>query len=107
VQTTPQRSTRARKPSAAKLPYPELPNDHGPRFYIAWHQIKLAELDEVRKHWPAQQRKKRRNEPLVMALVGLEMDLENEVKESSLRLRKEGLLPFAWQGTTYLQQVAA
>ena len=107
MQTTTERSTRARKPAAEKLPYPDLPDEISPSWYIAWHLRLLAQMDAVSKHWRAENSKKHANEPLVMALIGCESELRSEVKKSSYELVEKGLLMFAWPGTTYLQQVAA
>lgn len=102
------RPTRARKPASAKLPYPELPETSGTRFFsLCWYFRQLAEMEAVAHHWRAENSKRRPNDPLVMAMIGTERQLDEKIrKHAAPRLVEEGLLPFAWSGTTVLQGVA-
>lgn len=108
MQTVTNRPSRARKPASAKLPYPELPETIGMRFWsLCWYFRQLAEMEAVAHHWRTENRKRRPNDPLVMAMIGTERQLDDEIrKHAAPRLVKEGLLPYAWVGTTVLQGAA-
>lgn len=96
-----------RKPAAAKLPYPELPETSSPRWYLAWYLRQLAELEAVAAHWRHENAKRLRNEPLVMALIGLEHAISNEIKKQDIPdVIRTGQLLFAVPSTTALQVAA-
>lgn len=97
-----------RKPAAAKLPYPELPDNSGDKaFWLAVYlrdQAELAQLQQLtqtKEFW-------RKNPALQHAIYGAINHQRDEIRLSLGYTLQNGLLPFAHASTTFFdQQVAA
>lgn len=83
-----------------KLPRPELPDTANRFWALAWHFRKLTERDALVRCRRAEYSRKREIEGLTYALTSAICDLDDEIKRSDERILREGLLPFAWAGTT-------
>lgn len=97
-----------RKPAAAKLPYPELPeNSDDKAFWLAAYLRDQAELDQLRQ---LTQTKEfwRKNRAFQHAIHGAINHQRDDIKLSLGYALQNGMLPFAHARTTYFdQQVAA
>ena len=97
-----------RKPAAAKLPYPELPdNSDDKAFWLAAYLRDQAELAQLQQ---LTQTKEfcRKNLALQHAIYGAINHQRNDIRLSLGYTLQNGLLPFAHASTTYFdQQVAA
>ena len=106
MHTSTQRSTRTRKPAAARLPYPDLPELPNRLFGLALYQRQCAEHQALVAAYSEENLKTRCNDALVMAMIGAACDLKNTIKGQARVLVEEGLLPFAFEGTTALEHQA-
>ena len=106
MHTSTQRSTRTRKPAAARLPYPDLPKLPNRLFNLALYLRQVAECEALHTAWLRENEKKRTNEPLIMAMIAAEGDLKREIRVTTVDLAQNGLLPFAFEGTTALEHQA-
>lgn len=83
-----------------KLPRPELPQGGSPFWVLAWYFRKLTEHEALVQCRRAEYSRKHRRDTLTFALTSAICDLDDEIKRTNERILREGLLPFAWAGTT-------
>lgn len=103
-----QTRTATRKASAATKPaWPPLPDCANPLWSLAWYFRKLAEYEAVKQHHRSVTARSKASTPLTHALVGAWCDLEEAVNGAADRATKEGLLPFAWVGSTAVNKIEA
>lgn len=85
---------------AGELPYPGLPGVRKPFFALAWYFRKLTEHEALVQCLEAEYARKHRRGVRTLALTSVICGLEDEIERSNERILREGLLPFAWAGTT-------
>lgn len=99
--TNPTKRQPARRTPAAdaKLPYPELPETEDRFFWLAALFCDLAEIQALDMLITECHQRKRSNVVLI-ALYGARGHLRDNLKTAQGYVLKEGLLPFAFAGTT-------